>query len=48
MKNINEEGGFANKPPDQFKRYLDSLNSDEARKKAEKASAKAALESLNN
>ena len=37
MKNINEEGGFANMPPDQFKRYLDSLNSDEARKKAEKA-----------
>ena len=41
MKNINEEGGFANMPPDQFKRYLDSLNSDEARKKAEKAYKKA-------
>ena len=38
---ISERGGFKNMPPDQFKRYLTSLNSDEAREKAEAAWKKA-------
>ncbi len=38
---ISERGGFKNMPPDQFKRYLSSLNSDEAREKAEAAWKKA-------
>jgi len=38
---LNEAGGFKNMPADQFKRYLASLNSDEARKKAQSAWTKA-------